>query len=296
VQAAFLVSATYSGRSPLGSPTNPARSRFKRRLPVVAVPALVGAAAAFALANASAFGGAPSAARPLGHHTVTSTAARTAVRSTAARLTSTTHSAVRHSSVAKHSNPVREVSYTVKSGDTLSDIAGSVYRDSKYWPVLYWANHNQIHYANDIQVGQVLTVPVKPAHVPSAPTVLAPTPPPSQASTSVPAGEETSTSAQAAPVQEAAPVTATPVQSTAVSTAGDGSFQSCVIERESGGNSQVMNSSGHYGLYQFSASTWAEYGGNPADFGNASAAEQNQVFDNAMAAGGASNWSAYDGC
>jgi hypothetical protein len=86
------------------------------------------------------------------------------------------------------------------------------------------------------------------------------------------------------------------VQSTSVSTAGDGSFQACVIEHESGGNSQVMNSSGHYGLYQFSASTWAEYGGNPADFGSASAAEQNQVFNNAMAAGGASNWSAYDGC
>ena len=69
-----------------------------------------------------------------------------------------------------------------------------------------------------------------------------------------------------------------------------------MVARESGGNSQVMNSSGHYGLYQFSASTWAEYGGNPASFGNASVAEQNQVFANALAAGGQSNWSAYDGC
>jgi hypothetical protein len=78
---------------------------------------------------------------------------------------------------------------------------------------------------------------------------------------------------------------------------GGGGFQSCVIARESGGNSQVMNSSGHYGLYQFSASTWAAYGGNPADFGNASVAEQNQIFNNAMAtAGGAANWSPYDGC
>jgi Transglycosylase-like domain len=53
---------------------------------------------------------------------------------------------------------------------------------------------------------------------------------------------------------------------------------------------------GHYGLYQFSASTWAAYGGNPADFGSASVAEQNQVFANALASGGQSNWSAYDGC
>jgi hypothetical protein len=57
-----------------------------------------------------------------------------------------------------------------------------------------------------------------------------------------------------------------------------------------------MNGSGHYGLYQFSASTWAAYGGNPADFGHATAAEQNQVFANALARGGQSNWSAYDGC
>ena len=77
---------------------------------------------------------------------------------------------------------------------------------------------------------------------------------------------------------------------------GDSSFQECVITRESGGNSQVMNSSGHYGLYQFSASTWAAYGGNPADFGHASVAEQNRVFDTAIAAGGQFNWAPYDGC
>ena len=73
-------------------------------------------------------------------------------------------------------------------------------------------------------------------------------------------------------------------------------FQRCVITRESGGNSQVMNSSGHYGLYQFSESTWEAYGGSSADFGHASAAEQTRVFDNAMAQGGQSNWSPYDGC
>ena len=75
-----------------------------------------------------------------------------------------------------------------------------------------------------------------------------------------------------------------------------GAFGACVISRESGGNSQVMNSTGHYGLYQFSASTWAGYGGNPADFGHATVAEQEQVFSSALAAGGQSNWSPYDGC
>jgi LysM repeat protein len=84
--------------------------------------------------------------------------------------------------------------------------------------------------------------------------------------------------------------------STASVTAPAGSFQSCVIQRESGGNAQVMNSSGHYGLYQFSASTWAASGGNPADFGHASAAEQNRVFQNAYAQFGTSPWGPYDGC
>ena len=106
------------------------------------------------------------------------------------------------------------------------------------------------------------------------------------------------------PAQAGTPVTAyapavaqqaVPAQTASTYNGAGGSFQSCVIASESGGNSQVTNGSGHYGLYQFSASTW-EYGGDPADFGNATVAEQNQVFDNAMAAGGASNWAPYDGC
>jgi hypothetical protein len=69
-----------------------------------------------------------------------------------------------------------------------------------------------------------------------------------------------------------------------------------VIARESGGNAQVMNGSGHYGLYQFDATTWAANGGNPADFGRASVAEQNKVFANAYAASGTAPWAPYDGC
>jgi hypothetical protein len=57
-----------------------------------------------------------------------------------------------------------------------------------------------------------------------------------------------------------------------------------------------MNSTGHYGLYQFAASTWAAYGGSPATFGHATVAEQEQVFATAMAEGGEENWAPYDGC
>jgi len=184
----------------------------------------------------------------------------------------------------------RAAKYTVRSGDTLSTIARKVYHDPDAWPVLYWANRDKIRWADSVDAGQALTVPVKPARIPAAPSQLAPTPAPAPEQVSSPqvstpqAGTEQASAGVAAPGQAASTYT------------GSGSFQECVISAESGGNSQVMNSSGHYGLYQFSSSTWAAYGGNPAEFGNASVAEQNQVFDNAMAAGGASNWSAYDGC
>jgi LysM repeat protein len=168
--------------------------------------------------------------------------------------------------------------YTVKSGDSLSAIAGRLYQSPDYWPVLYWANHGKVRYANDIEVGQVLKVPARPAKVPAPPSALGPAP----------------VSSEAAPAQ-ASPAAAEPAEATGTYSGGSG-FQACVIAAESGGNSQVVNSSGHYGLYQFSSSTWAEYGGNPADFGDASVAEQNQVFDSAIAAGGASNWTLYDGC
>ena len=106
--------------------------------------------------------------------------------------------------------------------------------------------------------------------------------------------------APAAPVATSSPAyapaqAAAPASSYSGGTPG-GSFGQCVIARESGGNAQVMNSSGHYGLYQFSEGTWVAYGGSAADFGHASAGEQNQVFSNALAQGGQSNWSPYDGC
>lgn len=74
------------------------------------------------------------------------------------------------------------------------------------------------------------------------------------------------------------------------------SLERCVISRESGGNAQATNGSGHWGLFQFSSSAWASYGGSASQFGHASAAEQEQVFNNAIARGGASNWTPYDGC
>jgi len=278
------VSAIFAERNPLGSPSKSARTRFTRRLPGAAAPALLGVAAAVAAASTPA--AALAATQAPAHHT----AAKAAVRLSglnAGHLLSVTRPAAKHTSA-------QPAKYTVKSGDSLSTIAKRVYKNPNFWPVLYWANHSQIRYANMIEVGQVLTVPAKPAHAPAAPSVLGPTPPPAPAHVAT-STSATSYSQPSAPSYAAqAPVQSAPVQSTTYS--GGSSYQQCVIARESGGNSQVMNSSGHYGLYQFSSGTWSAYGGNPADFGHASVAEQNQVFNNAIAAGGQSNWSPYDGC
>ena len=199
--------------------------------------------------------------------------------------------------------------YTVRSGDTLSSIAKRFYHESDAWPVIFWANKHQIRWANIIQIGQRLRIPVKPDQIPSAPSEtgppVAPVAAPVQQASSAPVQAPVAQAPVAqAPVAQApvaqAPVAQAPVAQAPVAQAatysGGSSFQQCVIARESGGNSQVMNGSGHYGLYQFSASTWAAYGGSPSSFGNASVAEQNQVFNNAVAAGGQSNWAPYDGC
>jgi LysM repeat protein len=243
------------------------------------VPALAGVAAAVALANAPA---ALAATQAPAHHATAAarpqaTAATQRLATIEAQLVSASRPAAKHKSALP-------ATYTVQSGDTLSAIAQSLYKSPSYWPVLYWANHGQIKYADDIQVGEVLTVPARPATIPGAPSVLTPAP----VVTSAPVTSSTYTTA---PAQQSAPT-----QTASSYSGASGSFQACVIASESGGNSQVMNSSGHYGLYQFSASTWAAYGGNPADFGDASVAEQNQVFENAIAAGGESNWAPYDGC
>ena len=67
-------------------------------------------------------------------------------------------------------------SYTVRSGDSLSKIAGKVYHKQGAWPVLYWANRNKVHWANMLGEGQVLKVPALPAKIPAAPSQLGPAP------------------------------------------------------------------------------------------------------------------------
>ena len=272
----------------MGRHSKPPRIRLSQATAGAAVPTLAGVAAAVCLTpQASAAASVmPSAAAQ--HATVPQAYQR---GPTPAQLLA----------MAKHASSHKAGSglptwYTVRPGDTLSSIAGRVYHNSSAWPALYWHNRSRVRWANIITAGQKLSIPREPAHIPAAPKQLGPathyTPRHARPATT----DEAET--QSAPATTSAPATA-PAPASSASWSGGypgGAFGACVVARESGGNSQVMNSTGHYGLYQFSASTWAAYGGNPADFGHASVAEQNQVFANALAQGGQSNWAPYDGC
>jgi LysM repeat protein len=254
----------------LGRHSKPKRNQISRRLTTVAAaPALAGVAAVLCMSTQAM-------ASPLASHTATDRIAVTDTARATVGLKPTQLLAASRQAVTDA--VVQPAKYTVREGDSLSTIAARVYHDQAAWPVIYWANRSQIHWANDLSVGQVLKIPAKPAKIPAAPGQVAGAAPTSSVSASPTAS------------QVYAPVRTDSTYS------GNGGFASCVIARESGGNSQVTNSSGHYGLYQFSASTWAAYGGSSSEFGHASVAEQNQVFNSALAAGGQSNWSAYDGC
>ena len=261
----------------------------KKRLPIVAAPTLFGVAAAFVMSAAPA--GAATAQTTSVEHTTASNQDQHA--GTEPQLLARIREAAAQHPAAK----TETKKYTVKSGDSLSTIAKHVYSESGAWPVIYYANRGQIKWANVISAGQKLTIPAKPAKIPAAPSQLGPVAPAPAPAPAVAAAPEHT---ESAPVShsdstESAPAASTSTQPAATYSGGSG-FQSCVISRESGGNSQVMNSSGHYGLYQFSQGTWEAYGGSASDFGHASVSEQNQVFDNAISQGGESNWSAYDGC
>jgi resuscitation-promoting factor RpfC len=177
---------------------------------------------------------------------------------------------------------------TVRAGDSLSSIAQRELGKAADWPALWWVNRHTVHNPSLIQAGQKLVVPDSPEVKPwlmraALSAIPAPAPAP----------------VQAAPVASSAPAAApAPVaQASSASYSGaSGSFQSCVIQAESGGDAGAVNgSSGAGGLYGFLPSTWQAlgYSGLPE---NASVAEQNAAFQKEYAQSGTSAWSAYDGC
>lgn len=192
--------------------------------------------------------------------------------------------------------------YAVAAGDTLAGIAGRFCGDAYDWTGIFAANERTIGADYDlIFPGQALEISCRQARV--TPLLSAKRTSPARDPEPDGDGDEVRVSA----AYHASPRHSSPRHFSYAAYRAPGGYgnvspgsysgmQQCIISRESGGQSQVMNASGHYGLYQFSASTWAGSGGNPADFGHASVAEQNRVFASAVRARGYSDWAPYDGC
>ncbi|MGO9217941.1 MAG: hypothetical protein ACLP5E_09260 [Streptosporangiaceae bacterium] len=101
--------------------------------------------------------------------------------------------------------------------------------------------------------------------------------------------------AAAQPTASATPASSTPSTPSSGTDAAHSSLGDCIRNAEEGG-SYAWGPGNGGGAYQFQLGTWEKYGGAAGEYGVAGPAYQDQIFDNAIAAGGASNWTAYDGC
>jgi LysM repeat protein len=281
----------------LGAHSKPSKMKVvpQAATAAAAAPTVAGVAAAICLSPQAP----AQAATVPATHTAQQTSSNTAIVPAAYRKAPTPTQLLSASRQAVKEKRAASIpaTYTVRAGDSLSTIAKRIYKNPAAWPVLYWANHHKLKWADVINVGQVLKVPADPDRIPVAPRQLTPVRYVPKHAAPKPATTTSEDSTEQAPAQ-----TTQTTQTTTTTAAGwsgtypGGAFGACVVARESGGNPDIWNASGHWGLYQFSESTWVAYGGAAGDFGSASVAEQNQVFANALAQGGQSNWAPYDGC
>jgi hypothetical protein len=100
---------------------------------------------------------------------------------------------------------------------------------------------------------------------------------------------------QQAAAQPSPAATAAPAPSGSGGDAASSPLGICIRNAEEGG-SYAWGPGNGGGAYQFLLGTWEKYGGAASEYGVAGPAYQDQIFDNAIAAGGASNWTSYDGC
>jgi hypothetical protein len=100
---------------------------------------------------------------------------------------------------------------------------------------------------------------------------------------------------QAAAQQPSPPPSSPPPNLSGGSDPAHSALGICIRNAEEGG-SYAWGPGNGGGAYQFLLGTWETYGGAASQFGVAGPAYQDQIFNNAIAAGGASNWTAYDGC
>ena len=182
-----------------------------------------------------------------------------------------------HSGVAHHSS---HDAYSVRPGDTLSNIASHEYGKASDWPALWWANRHQVPNPSLITAGQRLRLPAKHQVKPWLAKAAADATP-------------ASAPAQAAPAQATASSTST---STAVSPSSlpsaGGVNWAAIAQCESGGNWSTNTGNGFYGGLQFSQGTWDAYGGGQyaASASGASESQQIAVAQRVLAGQGIGAW------
>ena len=177
---------------------------------------------------------------------------------------------------AAHHSPA---SYTIRPGDTLSQIAARTYGSAADWPALWWANRRQVPDPDLITTGRRLALPSSHPVPPwLARAALAAT----AAARPAPSARAAATAAPAAPAAASSAASASP----------DGVNWSAIAACESGGNWATNTGNGFYGGLQFTEQTWlANGGGRYASSANlATPAQQIAVAQNVLASQGIGAW------
>ena len=170
-------------------------------------------------------------------------------------------------------------SYTIRPGDTLSQVAARAYGRAADWPALWWANRRQVPNPDLITTGQRLALPnshqVPPWLARAARAATSAARPASAASAGA-------TAAPAAPAHASSPA---PVSSGGVN-------WSAIAACESGGNWAASTGNGSYGGLQFTEQTWLGYGGGQyaASANLATPAQQIAIAQNVLAGQGIGAW------
>jgi LysM domain len=166
------------------------------------------------------------------------------------------------------------LTYTVRPGDTLSSVASKI---PASWMVLWYANRSEVPDPDLVSAGLVLRIsglPQLTTAIRTAAMAALPKPPPPPPPAPAPAPA----------------VTAAPAEVSA------GSFEQCVITRESGGNPDAQNpDSTASGLFGFLDTTWTDTTGLPGPARAYSVAVQTSGFWKLFDSAGMSPWDA-DGC
>jgi len=164
-----------------------------------------------------------------------------------------------HAAPAAHHVPGH---YTVKPGDTLSEIAHDVYGSRADWPALWWTNRHKVANPDAIVVGQRLRLSTwHPRKAWLERAAMAASGPVASASAQTPSSLPVSTS----------------YPSYYGSYSGGGVNWNAIAACESGGNWSTNTGNGFSGGLQFSQGTWDAYGGSQYSSSAAGASRSQQI-------------------